>query len=231
MNSIRKTQINRRRTTHLTRKPLATIAVLIGTTVIAGGTALAAAPETGWYGNLNLGRSNIDNASVDGAFANQGITSASSVDKNDTVYSLGLGYQFSRNFALEGGYTDFGKFNVNSRILAPAADLAHGDYKIDGWNLSAVGIIPLQSGFSVYGKAGVFYSDVKLNAASNTGTVPVSGGSERNTDGTWGLGLGYDFGNNLIGKLEWNRYQSLGDSGSTGELDINTYTAGVSYRF
>ena len=198
---------------------------------LAGGSsAWAAAPETGWYSNLNIGRSTID-ARVDDVFANQGVTSSSSVDKHDTTYSLGAGYQFNRNFALEGGYIDLGKFNVNSTISAPAADTGHGTYKVSGWNLSGVGIIPLQNGFSVYGKAGLIFADVKLNAASDTGTAPVTGGSKSVTKGTYGLGTSYDFGKNLIGKLEWNRFQGLGESKNSGKVDLNAYTVGVSYRF
>ena len=199
--------------------------------MLIAGSTFAASPDTGWYGNINVGRSNLDNNNVDSVFGNQGVTSSSSVDKNDTTYSIGAGYQFNRNFALEGGYIDLGKFNVQSAISAPAADSAHGQYKVDGWNLVGVGIIPLQNGFSVYGKAGLIFANTKLNAASDTGTVPVSGGSKSSTSGTYGIGAGYDFGNNLIGKLEWNRYPGLGNSDSSGKVDLNAYTAGVSYRF
>ena len=208
----------------------AVLATVFAAALAAGCSAWAAAPETGWYGNVNVGRSTID-TNVDNVFANQGVTSSSSVDKHDTAYSLGVGYQFNQNFALEGGYVDLGKFNVGSTISAPAADTAHGTYKVDGWNLSGVGIIPLQNGFSVYGKAGLIFADVKLNVASDTGTVPVTGGSKSSTSGTYGLGTSYDFGNNLIGKLEWNRYQGLGESSSSGKVDLNAYTVGVSYRF
>jgi OOP family OmpA-OmpF porin len=196
----------------------------------AGSSTWAATPESGWYGTVNMGRSSID-ANVDNVFANQGITSASSIDNHDKTYSLGLGYQLNRNFALEGGYTDLGKFDVGSTIYSPAADSAHGRYKVDGWNFVGVGIVPLQNGFSLYGKAGVFMADVKLNAASDTGAVPVNGGSKSSSNGTYGLGTSYDFGNNVIGKLEWNRYKNLGDSGGTGKVDLDAYTVGVSYRF
>jgi OOP family OmpA-OmpF porin len=220
--------LNRNHRTMLQQAALTTTLVAA---LFAGSRSVeAATPDNGWYGNLNVGRSSID-AETDDVFANQGVASFSSVDKHDTTYSLGAGYQFNQNFALEGGYTDFGKFNVGSTIASPAADTAHGTYKIDGWNLSGVGIIPLNNGFSVYGKAGVIFADVKLNAGSDTGTVPVSRGSKSSTNGTYGLGTSYDFGNNLIGKLEWNRYQNLGESSSSGKVDLNTYTAGVSLRF
>ena len=214
------------------RPRLQTIALIgaVSATVLGTGAAFAATPDTGWYGNINVGRSHI-NTNVDSVFGNQGVTSSSSVDDHDTAYGIGAGYQFNRNFALEGGYVDLGKFNVNSTISAPAADTAHGQYKVDGWNLVGVGIIPLQNGFSVYGKAGLIFADVKLNAASDTGAVPVSGGSKSSTNGTYGLGTSYDFGNNLIGKLEWNRYQGLGEPNGSGKVDLNAYTAGVSYRF
>ena len=197
-------------------------------------TAVAAqAEENGWYGGINLGRSSggVSSGQIDGVLNKQGITSSTATGSHDTSYNLNLGYQFNRNFALEGGYNDFGKLKVNSTVTAPANDTASGNWSATGWSAVGVGILPLDRNFSVYGKAGVVFADTKLSLSSDTGANAISGGSRRSTNGTYGLGVSYDFGNRVVGKLEWNRYQGLGDSNTTGSADLNTYMAGVAYKF
>ena len=191
-----------------------------------------AADLTGWYGGINLGRSDLklNGGDIDGVFANQGITSSSSIDRHDTAWSLNLGYQFNPYFALEGGYVDFGKYDLKGDVSAPAADTIDGRYKAYGYDLSAVGILPLQQGLSVYGKAGVFHSRSDLEASSS-GAVPVSSASHWGNSGTFGVGAGYDFTKNVVGKLEWNRYLNVGDSSTTGRGDIDLYSVGVAYKF
>jgi len=209
----------------------------IGTTsaliTMGAGLATAQAAElAGWYGGVNLGRSDLklNGGDVDGVFANQGLTTSSSIDRHDTAWSLNLGYSFTPNFALESGYVDFGEYNFNSTASAPAADTINGRYKAYGYNLSAVGILPLQQGFSIYGKAGLLRSRADFGANS-MGIVPVSDSTHWGTDGTFGAGAGYDFTKNITGKLEWNRYLNVGDSNATGRGDIDLYTAGVAYKF
>lgn len=214
-----------------TRKVFPRLA-LLGTFALGSMTcAYAADNGSGWYGTLGLGRSSVQSSNVDGLFANQGLSSSSSIDKHDTNYSLGVGYQFNQNFAVEGGYVDLGKFNVGSTISAPAADTAHGNYKVDGWNVSAVGILPLDKGFALYGKAGFILADTKLSASSDTGATNVSGGSKTTVSPTYGLGVSYKFTQNVDGRLGWDRYQDLGSDSSTGKLNLNTYTVGLAVHF
>lgn len=158
-----------------------------------------------WYINADVGRSRVSSF-------NGGISGG---DKNDTTWGANLGYQINRNFAVELNYRDFGEFNVSN-------NLGSGKWKADGWGLSAVGILPMDNRWSLYGKVGAFYADVR------PGLPGVSGDKE--TNGTVGLGASYDFGNRLIGKLEWDYYRSVGNS-SSGKPNINTYTVGIGYRF
>jgi OOP family OmpA-OmpF porin len=198
----------------------------------AGVATVQAADLTGWYGGVNLGGSNLklNGSDLDAAFANQGVTTSSSIDKHDTGYSLDLGYQVNPYFAVEGGYVDFGKFDFSSAASAPTADTINGNYKAYGYDLSAVGILPLQQGLSVYSKAGAFRSRADLDASS-TGLVAVSGANHWGTHPTFGVGAGYDFTKNMVGKLEWNRYLDVGDNSTTGRGDIDLFTAGMAYKF
>lgn len=188
--------------------------------------------QSGWYVGANLGRSDvkINGGDLDNVFARQGLTTSSSLDKHHSAYSLNLGYLVNPYFAVEAGYADLGKHNFSSTVSAPAADTLSGDFKVRGYDLSAVGILPFDSGWAAYGKLGAFRAKADLNASS-TGAVTVAGGSHNSTDATYGLGVSYNFTDAVIGKLEWDRYQNVGDKDVTGRGNINLVTAGLAYQF
>jgi OOP family OmpA-OmpF porin len=191
-----------------------------------------AADSTGWYGDINLGRGNLKQkgGGIDDALSNQGLTTSSSIKKHDVGYSLNLGYQFNPYFAVEGNYADLGKYKFDSSVSAPSADTVSGDYKVRGMGFSAVGILPLDEGWALFGKAGVMRSKVTLDASS-TGIVATSGGSHTGTGATYGTGVSYDFTKEIVGKAEWNRYQNVGDGATTGKSAIDLYTVGVGFKF
>ncbi|HTH94877.1 MAG TPA: outer membrane beta-barrel protein [Rhodocyclaceae bacterium] len=195
--------------------------------------AHAQSANQGWYAGVNAGtaHSGLSGGDVDNAFANQGITSSTGTDKHDGVYSLDLGYKFHQNFAVEGGYVDLGRYDFNSNVSAPAADTASGNYRVKGWTASAVGILPIQNGFSAYGKLGLVYADTSLNAASNTGATNISSTSKWSTRPLVGLGVSYDITPQWAGKAEWNHYDGLGNASTGGRTNIDTYTLGVAYKF
>src|SRR5437588_12719322 len=93
---------------------------------LALGASGAFAQETGWYGGLDVGSSHLS-----------GIDVGDALDKSDAGFGLNLGYRLNRNFAVEGAYTDLGKFHFSSA----AGD---GDLKPKAVSLSVVGILPLQ---------------------------------------------------------------------------------------
>lgn len=210
-----------------------------GKLVIAGavlalqaGFAQAQDREAGFYGGLDLGRSDLhlSGSGIDGALANQGIGGSSSNDKRDTSYGLNLGYRVNRYWAVEGAYARLGDFAYNSNVATPAADTVQGKYKVDTVSLSALGILPLASNWSLYGKAGLARSDVKLSASSATGATTPSGASGANTGLVFGAGAMYDFNRSLFTRAGWDHYANVGDD-ATGKGSINTYTLGVGVRF
>src|SRR6476646_6634438 len=118
---------------------------------LALGASSAFAQETGWYGGLDVGSSHLSGINTD---------SLDSFDKSDTAFDVNLGYRLNRNFALEGAYTDLGKFHFSS-----ADDC---DVKPKAVSLSAVGILPLQSNFSLYFKDGIAHTETKALDASDS---------------------------------------------------------------
>lgn len=191
-----------------------------------------AADDAGPYVGASVGASRLTAGAgmIDRAFASQGLSTSTSLDRNDTSYALTLGYRVNPYFAVEGNYVDLGRFDYRSGVSSPAADTLGGKFKSSGFDLLAVGIVPLNAGFSAYGKLGALWSDTKLEASSG-GAVAVSDKSHSDVSATYGLGLSYAFTRNVSGNLEWNRYNRLGDPATTGRSDANVYSVGVAYHF
>lgn len=209
------------------------------TAALAAGLAAFAALSTqaadfnlqGWYVGADVGQSHYGQKGdgLDGAFANRGFSSSSSIDTNDTGWGLNVGYQFNKWFAVEGGYIDLGKFDFASNLPASSPSAISGRVKSEGARLTAVGIIPLDHGFSLYGKAGIFDLRTKLEAASSTGAD--LGSSHSKTGGTFGVGASYDITKSISARVGWDRFMNANDSSNTGKADIDLVSAGLVYRF
>src|SRR5262249_53879477 len=138
-------------------------------------------------------------------------------DKNDTSFRGFVGYQFTKNIAVEGGYADLGKLKVSGFGIS-------GDVAATAWDLSGVFSWPIEQ-FGVFGRVGIANTEAKPGGAFS------GAGSQSKTDLTYGLGGSYDFNKNLGLRLEWQRYKA--DSGSSlgGEGDIDNFSLGVLWRF
>jgi OOP family OmpA-OmpF porin len=171
---------------------------------LALGTSVAAAQQAGWYGGLDLGASHLS-----------GIDLGDSLDRSDTALGVDLGYRVNRNFAVEGAYTDLGKFHFSSS----AGD---GDFRPKAVSLSAVGILPLQANWSLYGKAGIARTETKVGGPFDT--------SDSENGLLAGAGATYDFNRNVYAKLGWDHYDKVGTD-ATGDGRLDVYSVGVGYRF
>lgn len=212
----------------------AALGVLAATFAFAMGLAQAAPDDNaGWYAGIDLGRSNLglSGGGIDGAVANLGFVGSASISNQDSGAGLNLGYRFSQSFALEGGYIDLGKYNFSSFTTAPAADTVQGIYKAHALSLSAVGILPMNNKWSLFGKAGVARTTADLSANSVTGATALGRASGSGSGLLFGAGATYNFARNWFGKAELDRYQHVGDPSSTGQANINVFSLGMGLRF
>ena len=151
------------------------------------------------YAGVNVGqsRAKIDDARITSNLLGGGFATPSIVnDDTDTGYKLFGGYKFNRNFAVEGGYFDLGRFGFTATTV-PAGTL-NGSIKLRGVNLDAVGILPITEKFSAFGRVGVNYAEAR-DSFSGTGAVTVTNPnpSKRDTNVKFGAGLQYDFTQSL----------------------------------
>ncbi|MCE9640361.1 MAG: porin family protein [Betaproteobacteria bacterium] len=195
-------------------------------------SALAADGGTGFYvgGNVGAARAKIDDGGINAALLSLGATSvATTKSENSTGYKVFAGYQFNRNFSIEGGYFNLGKISFDS-TTAPAGTL-HGDAKNQGGlNLDAVGTLPINENFSAFGRIGVQNAETKLSL-SGTGAIVVliPEFTKRETNVKFGLGLQFDFNKNIGMRGEWERYRV--SDGFSGKADIDLFSLGMVVRF
>ncbi len=209
-----------------------TIAACVGLAAAGAVQAAPASDSTGFYVGGTLGRADLSEKSggVDAALAAQGITGDSSVKKDATSYGLNLGYQFNRYLAVEGGVSTLGKHSVSGSISSPVSDGLSGDVKTRLFDVAAVGTLPLDNGFSLFGKAGVAYSELKLDASASSGSIAINDRTERRYSPLLGVGAAYAITQNVDATLEFDRIDRLGTAGSTGRFDSNQLLAGVRVR-
>ena len=191
----------------------------------------AVADDSGWYGGANIGqsRAKIDDARITSGLLGQGAASASITDDNrDTGYKLFGGYKINRNFAVEGGYFDLGRFGFTATTV-PAGTLS-GTIKLKGLNLDAVGILPFTEKFSAFGRVGMNYAQAR-DSFSGTGLVNVTNPnpSKREANYKFGAGLQYDFTQSLGMRLEAERYRINDAVSNKGDVDL--FSVGLVYRF
>ena len=192
---------------------------------------LAVADESGWYGGINIGRTraNIDDERITSSLLGVGLATTSITDSDrDTGYKLFGGYKINRNFALEGGYFDLGRFGFTATTVPPGT--LDGSIRLKGLNLDAVGILPISEKFSAFGRVGMNYAQAR-DSFSGTGLVNVTNPnpSKREANYKYGAGLQYDFTESLGMRLEAERYRINDAVGNKGDVDL--FSVGLIYRF
>ncbi len=213
------------------------LAVFLGATLLVSSITLAHAQarrtDAGWYGGVSVGSARQEIS--DNALTVTGATASSlSKDESGTGFKIFVGHQYNRNFAFEAGYTDLGKFRVTRDVTAPAALVgsAVADIKASGLNLDAVGTLPLQGGFSLFGKIGTIYATTRTSLATSGGII-AGGTNARHSDWLWkwGLGARYNFSNTMGVRLEYERYNDIPNDGAIGKADVGMWSLGLQSRF
>lgn len=210
------------------RLGLVALAVL-GT--VAGSWAVAQDSTSGPYLGANVGttRAKFNNDSINSTLAGQGFTvNSRTEDNSSTGYKLFGGYQFNRNFAVEGGYFDLGRFNY-SLNTTPLGTFS-ADTRVRGLNLDLVGFLPLTEQFSVFGRAGAAYAQSRANFA-RTGALPLANSptSRNDTNLKVGIGMQYAFTEALALRAELERYRVSDPVRNRGNIDMASI--GLVYRF
>lgn len=203
-------------------------AKILGTLGLLGigafGCSAAMAGNDGWYAGLGVGRANSNFNSAGIAAAVGTPATAISESNRDTAYKVFGGYKFNKNFALEGGYFDLGKFGFSGTTTGGATN---GSMKVSGWNLDALGILPMSEKFSIFGRLGIM--DARTQDSFSGVGVTNSGPSKSETNYKAGLGMQYDLTPAVGLRGEWETYRV--NDAVTGRSNTNVYSVSLVYSF
>lgn len=139
--------------------------------MFAGASALADV-QPGFYAGVGVGKASVE---LDGT----------DFDADDTAFKAFGGYRFNPNFAIELAFIDGGKPDERFGTSSVEVD-------VEGLNLSAVGRLPLNEVFSVFGKLGLASYDAKWKVRG--GNTVVATASESDEDLSYGLGTAFNLG-------------------------------------
>lgn len=188
----------------------------------------------GSAGQTNTKFKDISKGDLDLAFdivsEELGVETSTSLDRSDTGFKFQIGYQFSQNFAIEGGYADLGqteyKFTVTDGVDSGTGKFS---WESKGWNIDGVLILPVNAGVSLFGKVGVIRAETKFKISADDESETEK---ETKVAPLAGVGVAWNFYQGLSARIEWERYFNVGDEDTqlTG-LDIDLYTVGLSYQF
>jgi OOP family OmpA-OmpF porin len=181
--------------------------------LIAAGLALGAVPtpalsqDASWYAGLGIGYLKTDGTCPGAAAA--GVP----CDDKGTTWKIFGGYQFNTYLGYELGIVDLG----DRTAFVSGLGVANAKFRI--FEMLLVGTLPVSQRLSLYGKAGIFQWDADFDFPSG-----VAGSADANgNDFTYGLGVKYDVTRNAALRLEWQRYDDVGDAATTGRFKADVF--------
>lgn len=133
-----------------------------------------------------------------------------SCDDEDTGFKVFGGYKANENFAIEGLWADLGEVSISGPGGA-------GTVEVDGFGLAAVGILPLNEQFGIFGKLGIYRWDA-------SGGGDLAGAGDDGTDLMFGAGVNWNFTERFGLRVEWERYDIDGD-------DVDFLSLGLQFNF
>ena len=209
-------------------------------TLSAGANASAADSETfinpdwantAWYAGASLGqaRATIDRQRIGQSLTANGATLTSmTTDERALGYSLFLGKQLNRNFAIEAGYFDLGKFSVDATTSGNGTFRGEAGFK--GGNVDLVGQYPLTERFSLLGRVGMQYARTTTHFTGNRlAAVTNPNPTESKLNAKFGVGLEYKFSEALAMRGEVQRFRMNDAVGNRGDVDL--LSVGLVYKF
>jgi OOP family OmpA-OmpF porin len=189
---------------------------LFAAALLGLGAAMASsqASAQGFYMGASFGSTDADRGNAVPALITSG-----SVDGSDSGIKLFGGFAFNKNIAVEMAFVDLGEL-AYSGICCGGTPVTNGTVETSGFNFAAVGTIPLNPSFSLFGKLGMFFWEAE--ASDLTGGFPFVQTID-DVDISYGFGASYQFNRNFGVQVEWEQYEAA-DS-------ISLLSVGVVYRF
>jgi opacity protein-like surface antigen len=203
----------------------------------------AAAAESGVYVAANYGRAPklFARADLDAAllktFSGTLTLDSTSVEKNGSIWSAGLGYRMGENFAVEATYLDLGKIHYETFGTAQLSGKARAshvelDTKSRGPALALVWALPLWNEWGVDARAGVYRGQTNTDLVSTLDAEATTHSVSRTSMSLLlGIGGSYLATEHLTVRLDYLHLNDIKEKSLADGFDADIVTAGVTYEF
>jgi OOP family OmpA-OmpF porin len=118
---------------------------------------------------------------------------------------------------------EFGKAKASGTI--GGADVS-AEARVWGYGLAGTATWPITREYDVFGKLGIFHGIVESSATSGSAAAKLSG---RSNTAMVGAGVRWNFSGNWGARLEWERFNKIGDA-TSGTSDADFISIGIEYR-
>jgi OmpA-OmpF porin, OOP family len=202
--------------------------VSLATATVCAATVMllshADAQEVGVYVAGDIGQSKYAISAKDAGLLGGGVA----IDQKDTQSGFAVGGQLNKTFAVELGYTDFGKAKISGTgaipcspaiVCLPALFPVSGDGRAKSTHLSLLSSVPVTEAVSIFGRVGASRTD--LSTLAQVGSARATTG-EKKTEVIYGFGAAYAFNKNVDATLEWKKLN---------DTDVDAFSVGLRYRF
>ena len=163
---------------------------------------------------------------------------SASTEDTDIGYNATFGFRFNRYFAAELGLAQFGSVESTAK---GELDFGGGfvptslklSFSAGGPMISAVGFLPLNDKFELFGRVGYLFTSSERELTSNVDGQSGGFGSAKgdSQDLVLGVGAAFNFNQVYSVRLEYQKLDELGQDERTGLEDLNVIGLGVVVRF
>ena len=188
-----------------------------------------AAADGFWYGLGALGGTYIDSNLHDEAVKSlreDNVSGTVKTHEGSFAGKVALGYQFNDYFALEGGYYYLGKTDTT---ISTADDTEKAKITGHMLGIDAVGMFPLNSVVSLFGKVGAGVVRTTTKFSDNEGSLSQT---KTRLVPKIGVGVEFDVNDYVSIRTEYEGiFKASKDSGESFDVDYHLFTVGLKYWF
>jgi len=196
--------------------------------------APAAAQNSGWYIGGGPGFTQADFERGDFTSLATGSYSA---DDDAVAPRVFGGYRVAPNWAVEFGFTAFGRYKHRFQTGNTAAVY---EYDASALTAALAAHLPLGGGLSLNGRAGVAFTAANLKLSTDNGTATprlcsdawwYSDCTSTETNLFWGVGMQFDINPRWGIRLDYDDYGTVGDQFESGRADMEQVSINVLFNF
>jgi OOP family OmpA-OmpF porin len=210
------------------------VLVILLCTVASAAWAQVPGAVEGRYIGLSAGglhSSGMQVGAINPALQAQGLgVRTTAAEDRDTGWKLYAGFRLSPHLAVEGGYAALGRYRFEGQVVQDPGTV-QASFKAGGWNLAALGIVPLGDGWDVFGKAGASYWQARLDTQGRFSGRSAQPADAQGAGPLLGLGANWRHSAALSARVEWERFGRIGQADRTGQTDIDWLSIDLQFHF